>query len=287
MAPNAYCSWKTNVSGLARFVFMTALLAVAGCESEGGGEEEEVAHVTDNDAGMPGEEDEDAGSNGDEDTDSGLDTEVDTEIETEISCDDDNRYWIWDFSSMPPQDVQICATVRGTGDNVYALVADDLWGDAVDQQMVDRLILAWDAPVPGKSKMGIFDSVTSLFGAPPDEFDDDPRIYLFLYEMEGFGGFAFDGYFRNSDQQDGLASNRREMLHINTGVNQPDGDYSLSVQAHEFQHLIHYGLDPYEYLWFDEAMSELAMVVAGFGADEGYVSAWLQNPSGVLMCNIP
>ena len=231
----------------------------------------------------------DAGTDTDADTDTDggadtdTDTDTDTDSDTDLECTDDDMYWIWDLSEMPPVDTQICAHIRGEGANVHVLVADDAWGASVDQDAVDNLIAAWDETTPANPSLGIFEIVTAAFGDPPDAFDDDPKIWLFLYEMEGYMGNTFDGYFKVDDQGNGPTSNHHEMLHINSVEFAPDGDYMLSVQAHELQHLVHYGADTNETAWVNESMSELAMVLTGFGADESWVSSWLNDPSDPLM----
>jgi hypothetical protein len=229
----------------------------------------------------------DGDTDSDTDTDSDIDTDTDTDTDTDLDCTDDDMYWIWDLSVMPPTDTQVCAHIRGEGGNVHVLVADDAWGSTVDQEMVDGLIAAWDEATQADPERGIFEVVTDAFGDPPDAFDDDPEIWLFLYEMPGYEGYTFDGYFKNTDQLDGPTSNHHEMIHINSLNNAPDGDYSLSVQAHELQHLIHYGQDTNETAFVNESMSELAMVLTGFGADEDWVSSWLNDPSDPLMSDGP
>ena len=194
-----------------------------------------------------------------------------------------DMWWVWDLTVMPPRDEQIAASVRGEGRNVYVVVEDAAWGHTVDERTVANLIKAWDEGTPSDPEHGIYDQVTGLFGDPPDEFDNDPKVYLFLYEMEGFNGHSFDGYFKVEDQLDVPVSNRHETLHINTLHYAPDSDYMLSVQAHEFQHLIHYGHDAEEENWVNEAMSEVAMVLTGYGADERWIDAWVSDPSHALI----
>ncbi len=194
-----------------------------------------------------------------------------------------DMWWVWDLSVMPPRDKQIAASVRGEGRNVYVVVEDAAWGHSVDERTVDNLIKAWDEGTPSDPERGIYDQVTGLFGDPPDEFDNDPKVYLFLYEMGSYNGHGFDGYFKVEDQLDVPVSNRHETLHINTLHYAPDSDYMLSVQAHELQHLIHWGHDAEEESWLNEAMSEVAMVVTGYGADEKWVDAWLRDPSHPLI----
>ena len=194
-----------------------------------------------------------------------------------------DMWWVWDLSVMPPRDKQIAASVRGEGRNVYVVVEDAAWGHSVDENTVNNLIRAWDDGTPSDPEHGIYDQVTGLFGDPPDEFDNDPKVYLFLYEMGSYNGHGFDGYFKVEDQLDVPVSNRHETLHINTLHYAPDSDYMLSVQAHELQHLIHWGHDAEEENWVNEAMSEVAMVLTGYGADEKWVDAWLRDPSHPLI----
>lgn len=212
----------------------------------------------------------------DEASDEGVD-EVSDEDGGAEECAPENLFWIYDLSVMPPADTQICAHIRGEGENVYVLVADEAWGKSVDDATVANLIKAWDDETPNDADNGIFNQVTSLFGSIPDVFDDDPKIYLFLYEMNAYGGTSFDGYLKGEDLLDIAISNKKEMLHLNTVNKAPDSDYMLSVQAHEFQHLVHWNYDPNEDAWLNEAMSEVAMVLTGFGADDAWVASWASD----------
>ncbi len=208
-------------------------------------------------------------------------------IEDEFDCTEDDMFWIYDLSQMPPKDIQICAHVRSESDNIRVLVSDEAWQKKVKSEDILEILEAWEVRTPADNKRGIFQIVTDLFGDVPNEFNTFPGLYLFLYEMESYGSSSFNGYFRVDDQYDGRTSNKREMIHINVANQNPASDYSLSVQAHEFQHLIHWGHDPQEEMWLNEAMSELAMVVTGFGADEDWVRSWLNNPSESLIQSGP
>ncbi|MCK5808245.1 hypothetical protein KAH37_04580 [bacterium] len=203
--------------------------------------------------------------------------EVSDDDSVAIECNESDMYWIYDLSVMPPADKQICAHIRGEGENVHILVADDAWEESVNKTVIDNLITAWDKKTPNDENQGIFDQVTGLFGTPPDVFDNDPKIYLFLYEMAGYNGNSFDGYFKVEDVRDIAISNRHEMLHLNTVNKAPDSDYMLSVQSHEFQHLIHWNYDANEDAWLNEAMSEVAMVVTGFESDTAWVKSWCSD----------
>lgn len=274
------------------WVACTAALGAFGCDGDdsedSAGTDGETDTQTDSESSSPVATDEDTGTGSASDNDTGKSTGSDSETgDTQSECQEADKYWVYDLSHMPPSYIQLCAHVRGEGETVHVLVADDAWESSVDAGMVATLIAAWDESTPADPSRGIFEIVSEAFGEPPDVFDNDPKIWLFLYEMEPFGSYAFDGYFMTEDQLEGSTSNRHEMLHINSLLNPPDGEYSLSVQAHEFQHLIHFGKDQNEALWLNEAMSELAMVLTGFGADDDWVSSWLDQPSDPVMGDCP
>ncbi len=209
------------------------------------------------------------------DSDTYDDSDSVSDADTIADCSEKNLFWIYDLSEMPPENRQICAHIRGEGKHVYILVADEVWGDSVTQKTVDKLIEAWDSKTATSDSQGIYEQVTGLFGNPPDVFDNDPKIYLFLYKMAGYHGYSFDGYFKVEDVRDVAYSNKHEMLHLNTDKYDPTGDYMLAVQSHEFQHLIHWNYDKDEDAWLNESMSEVSMVLTGFETDTKWVNDWL------------
>ncbi len=115
-------------------------------------------------------------------------------------------------------------------------------------------------PIPSQ---GIYQIDTTNFGPAPDELDNDPKIYVLLYDFD----IAADGFFWVFDEYpDGsqpYASNECEVLYINSSDNDPGGSYLISVMAHEFEHMIHWLADADEDAWVDEGMAELAMWLYG------------------------
>ncbi len=177
------------------------------------------------------------------------------------------EFWNYDLSVMPPRDVQIPSTCYGEGDHVYVYVADDAWADGtVDASMVANIVTAWETATAGNPLAGIYESVTSVMGLPPD-VDSDPHIIVFVSKLGSFNGTSFDGYFRRENQSAGSTSNLTEMVYIDCGNNAPDSDYLLGVLAHEFQHMISFNADPSEEGWLDEVFSQAAMVLSGYWSD--------------------
>ncbi|HHT9126080.1 MAG TPA: hypothetical protein ACFYD6_09715 [Candidatus Brocadiia bacterium] len=183
--------------------------------------------------------------------------------------------WIWDLNVMPPKDVQIKATCRGIGENLYIFVADTEWLITVNQQDVDKIIETFDHTTPATSSnpsKGIYNIVTDIFGPPPD-VDSDPKIYILISQLSGYKGHKFDGYFRYLDQLDEEHSNRHDILYLD--CDQSSDDYHLGVIAHEFHHLIQWSYDKNEVSWISESMAEVSMVICGYYTDKPKVSAYL------------
>lgn len=96
--------------------------------------------------------------------------------------------------------------------------------------------------------------------------DNDPHLYI-LYASDLGGQLA--GYTASSDgvvSQAHEYSNVHEMFYVNSDVQWLSDPYTLSVMAHEFQHLIHGYHDPNEELWMNEGFSELATLLNGYDA---------------------
>jgi hypothetical protein len=186
-------------------------------------------------------------------------------------------WWLWVHFPMPPHFEQKMCTVRGKTDRGYVVVEDSQWEVNIFQEDVDLILERWEnssiGPYPD---MGIYEIDSLSFGDPPDELDNDPRIYLMWFDF----GIPSDGFFFYFDEYPegtfpGLHSNECEVLYLNPANGQnPSGDYMISVIAHEFEHMIHWKYDENEDSWVDEGLAELAMwfygrpdVISGFNSN--------------------
>lgn len=107
--------------------------------------------------------------------------------------------------------------------------------------------------------------------------DNDPHLYI-LYA--GDLGYSLAGYTSSTDSvlpQAHEYSNAHEMFAINSDVQTLYDPYTLSVMAHEFQHLIHGYHDPNEETWLNEGFSELATLLNGYDAG-GFDNVFAYNP---------
>ena len=171
-------------------------------------------------------------------------------------------WWLFIHYPMPPHFEQHLCTVRGKSDRAYVVVRDSDWNVSIDQADVDLILERWEnssiGPYPDQ---GIYEIDSTAFGIPPDELDNDPRVYLLWFDF----GIAADGNFFYFDEYpEGTFpeyhSNECEVLYLNTmSQGGPSGDYMLSVIAHELEHMIHWKYDGDEVSWVTEGLAELAM----------------------------
>jgi hypothetical protein len=191
-------------------------------------------------------------------------------------------WWLFIHHPMPPHFEQHMCTVRGMSDRAYVVVQDTEWNVRITQSDVDHILARWESESIGPyPNLGIYDINVQHFGEPPDELDNDPRIYILWFDF----GILSDGFFFFFDEYpDGTfpqyRSNECEVLYLNTNNNQtPSGDYMISVIAHEFEHMIHWKYDENEESWVDEGMAELAM---WFYGRPDNISSFNSNPDNDL-----
>ncbi|MEZ5066912.1 MAG: FlgD immunoglobulin-like domain containing protein [bacterium] len=168
-------------------------------------------------------------------------------------------WYLWRLAGFPVADLRSC-TVRGMGDHCYVVVEDSQWNVNIDQTRVDTIVDFFENSSLGSTpNQGIWDLNTAAFGDPPDNLDQDPRVYILYYDFD----VSSDGFFWSFDQQcDDVAqfhSNECDVIYMNCSDFDPAGSYLLAVLAHEFEHLIHYNYDANEAGWVDEGLAELAM----------------------------
>ncbi|MCC7370267.1 MAG: immune inhibitor A [Chloroflexi bacterium] len=90
--------------------------------------------------------------------------------------------------------------------------------------------------------------------------DGDARITIFLGQAPGVGAYfsSWDEYPRSVYRY----SNEREMIHVNVSSVRPGSVGFDGTIAHEYQHMVHWHLNPQDDTWVDEGMAELASSLA-------------------------
>ncbi len=111
--------------------------------------------------------------------------------------------------------------------------------------------------------------------------DGDPHLYI-LYARNL--GASVAGYFSAADELSPLAheySNGHEMFYLSADNVELWEEFTYSVLAHEFQHMIHWSLDRNEESWLNEGFSELASFLNGYDVG-GWDFAYASDPDLTL-----
>ena len=206
---------------------------------------------------------------------------------TSYNVGDTKTFWSWSFAAMPPSWVQKTATCRAVGEKSYVFVADEDWGSNMNQDDVDSVLAYLEDKTLVDSTMGIVEMDETYFGEIPDELDADPKVIFYFSSLGSYNGSVFDGYFsafnqltESEAQQDNNHSNECEMLYMSCDPIDPSSMSTLTVLAHELQHLIHHGYDTDEETWLNEGCSEFAMVL--FGQPDPITSFNTSSNNGLL-----
>lgn len=151
---------------------------------------------------------------------------------------------------------RVTAVLRYASDRVYFWVEDGL---NVNSSEINQLLSEFET--------SIYPVNQEFFGQEwIPGVDNDPHLYI-LYASDMGSNLA--GYTASTDTvvpQAHEYSNAHEMFYINSDVQTLSDPYTLSVMAHELQHLIHGYHDPNEDLWMNEGFSELATLLNGYDA---------------------
>jgi len=172
------------------------------------------------------------------------------------------------------------AVLKAIGKNCYVFLEE---GKTLAPEAIEKVRKSFDEV--------IYPTNTVNFGSEwKPGIDGDDRIYLLMFDIKdgynGTGGFV-GGYFYAVDayQQEKLPahlkSNEREMLYLDINPSDPASDRFQNTIAHEFQHMIHFNQDSSEYTWVNEACSQIAPYLCGFGHANQVVS-FMRTPDNSL-----
>jgi len=130
----------------------------------------------------------------------------------------------------------------------------------------------------------IWPTMADTFGTPLPRGDEGQKVWILIHNIRdaAWNGVDADtyiaGYFSSSE--DTFAE--KNMMHIDTydWANRTRADSARpflyeGVFAHEYQHLLHFDMDPAEESWVDEGMADLAMYLCGFAEDNSHVVYYL------------
>ena len=130
----------------------------------------------------------------------------------------------------------------------------------------------------------IYPEDTSVFGEPLPRGDEGQKTWILIHNIRDAAYYDntqtsyVAGYFSASED----AANNKNMMHIDsydwTNRIGPDAARPFlyeGVFAHEFEHLIHFDVDPNEDSWVDEGLADLAGYLCGYGHSAGHVAYYM------------
>jgi immune inhibitor A len=127
-----------------------------------------------------------------------------------------------------------------------------------------------------------YPTVRAFFGSEwSPGIDGDEHLYI-LYAKD-LGSYV-GGYFSAADSLPPQAhqySNGHEMFYLSADNVELWEDFTYSILAHEFQHMIHWYRDRNEESWMNEGFSELASHLSGFDVS-GWDWAYADDPDIAL-----
>ncbi|MAI57403.1 MAG: hypothetical protein CML56_00185 [Rhodobacteraceae bacterium] len=171
-----------------------------------------------------------------------------------------NVWSVGDTDNVTNSDGTFAVTVEKISANLAIFVEN---GEIVSSTTLNDISSNWESI--------IFSTVTNYFGDAPD-VDSNCQIEVAIISIDGVG--STEGYF-----EPGISSVREVIfLDIDDLVNRN------RILAHEFEQLIHYSSDPYEFIWIDEGSAELSEFLS-YGSDpslENIVNSWTTNSSTSL-----
>lgn len=195
---------------------------------------------------------------------------------------------------VPTEPVLKLATCRYKGTHCYIFVEESRWDIIVAPEDVDKLGALFDATTPAElptavddcrdryslnaedPERGVFATVVDAFGEPADE-DGDPRIFILILDIDIPGVI---GYFHGELYDRAPPELRRDTIYLDAHELVSEACLAYATLAHEFQHLVHWGLDADEERWIDEGLAGYAEELVGFPeADPSMVPSFLADPS--------
>ena len=177
-----------------------------------------------------------------------------------------NRHLVGDSVNVPSGSGSLATTVQKTTNTVAFLVQD---GRTLSATVLNNWATTWDQTV--------YPTLTTYYGkdygdgngpSPPD-VDGNCQIEIAIIDVDG--AYNIGGYFSPS------LSSYREIIFVD--IADAPLSWSKVILAHEFEHLLHNALDPYENLWIDEGNADMAAFLC-FGSSStlaGHVNAWTSS----------
>ena len=158
----------------------------------------------------------------------------------------------------------------------------------------DRISTAMLSYLLDQFDSNIYPAVTGVFGDLIPRGDEGQKVWVLIHNIRDeayYGEYEYyvAGYFSSSEN----AENNKNMFHIDSydwqhRVGTPLNDWFLNDEfarpnlyegtfAHEFEHMVHFDVDPDEPSWVDEGLADLASFLSGYGHSDGHIRYYFER----------
>ncbi len=130
----------------------------------------------------------------------------------------------------------------------------------------------------------MYPTVSDVFGEPLARGDEGQKVWSLVFNIRDDAYYNPDatsyiaGYFSASES----AENNKNIMHIDTydwaNRTGPDAARPYLYEgtfAHEFEHLVHFDVDPDEPSWVDEGLADLSGFLCGYGHSQGHLAYYM------------
>ena len=130
----------------------------------------------------------------------------------------------------------------------------------------------------------IYPTVAEVFGEPLARGDEGKKTWILIFNIRDESYYDCSqttytaGYFSASESSE----NNKNIMHIDSydWINRTGPDAARpflyeGVFAHEFEHLVHFDIDPDEPSWVDEGLADLSGFLCGYGHSSGHVAYYM------------
>ena len=133
----------------------------------------------------------------------------------------------------------------------------------------------------GEFDNNIYPTVADVFGEPFPRGDEGKKTWILIFNIRDESYYDCSqtsyiaGYFSASES----AENNKNIMHIDsydwgnrTGPDSARPFLYEGTFAHEFEHLVHFDIDPDEPSWVDEGLADLSGFLCGYGHSSGHIA---------------
>ncbi len=193
-------------------------------------------------------------------------THVVNEAPPNYEIGDTETFWVND-EELSDTYLMIDATLRYITPHVYMWVEDGL---RLDQEGIEAAAHTFEDQ--------IYPTNRAYFGSEwTPGVDNDVHVHILNANLPSVGG-----YYSSNDEYPRVVnafSNEKEMLYINAIYVLPGDNYYNSTLAHEFEHMIHWNVDPNEDTWVNEGSAQTAETLNGY---EPWITVFPNQPDTQL-----